>query len=98
MDTVRDIDSGEDYDSMEEWLAARPACVQALAAEFPIGMQFTDADETVWLIGYTESNELIFSGVNPYLDWNGAVDERFYCEADIVRAAFAKDCSHVHTH
>lgn len=95
---LEDLDTGEGYDNYEAWLASRPASVQALASEFPIGTRFRDADETVWLIGYTETNELILSGVNPYLDWNAAVADRFYCEVDDVRAAFSQGCSHVRSH
>lgn len=94
-----EIDYGEGYETVEAWLADRPACVRALFVEFPIGSEFYDCTGTrAWLIGYTERDELILSRVSPYLDWQAAVNARFLCEAKKVRAANKKDCANVRTH
>jgi hypothetical protein len=95
------IETGEGYDNFEAWLASRPACVQALAKEFTIGTHVHEPGNSIaWLIGYTESDELIFSRVNPYQNWKGAVDARFYVDAQDLRdfIAAAKDCTDARIH
>ena len=92
------IDYGEEYDSAESWAASRPACVQALIREFPVGSTFTSREGVVWCIGYTESNELIVTVVNPYLDWESALKARVYLPVPFVRACIigesANACAH----
>lgn len=55
--------------ALEAWLTSRPESVRQLAAEFPCGLQLRWEDETWYLVGYNESDQLIFSAVHP-LEWH----------------------------
>lgn len=55
--------------SWEDWIKTRPECVQKLAVEFPVGT-IVDIDEVrLYLIGYTEEDALIFSPIDPNIDY-----------------------------
>lgn len=70
----------------EAWLATRPPCVQALARRFPAGEQVVIGDHgRSWIIGYTESDELILSAVDPFQNFDAAREARFYVHASCVR-------------
>jgi hypothetical protein len=57
----------------EEWLLSRPPSVQKIAREFPAGLRFLDPGlGSLWLIGYTEDDELILTRTNPFLDFGRA--------------------------
>lgn len=91
-------DYGEECVSMAEWVATRPATVQALLKEFPPGSIFHEPDGgKAWLIGYTESDELILTRSNPYVDWEAANTARFFCDAQLVREGIQAR-THEHTH
>lgn len=61
-------------DSDDGWIASRPQCVQALVAEFPRGTSFREPDGTIlWVIGYTETDEVILTRANPYHDYDRAL-------------------------
>ena len=70
-----------------EWLATRPACVQALAKEFPIGSTFALNGETMYLIGYTESDMLMVSPISPEDDYDAAMEQRRHVCAAHLRPA-----------
>lgn len=58
------------------WLASRPESVQRLAAEFPMDSVFTVKGVKMWIIGYTESDSLLITPINPDLDYEGAMAAR----------------------
>lgn len=68
----------------DAWLATRPECVQKLAKEFPLeefGVLEVD-DEYLHLCGYTENDMLIFSIVDPRVDYELCLrpeNKRFIC-------------------
>lgn len=50
----------------EAWLKTRPAKVQALAEEFPIGHAIEiDDDDILYVVGWTEDDVLVVSEVSP---------------------------------
>jgi len=89
----------------EEWLANRPPSVQALGRQFPIGSRIADFTGVVaHVIGYTESNEVIMSTVDPFTNYDAAVSQRFYVDAGVLRksiadyAKYAKECAGARAH
>lgn len=95
-DTVIEADAS--FDTTAAWVASLPSKVQALAGEFPLGTEYAPRGVSAWLIGYTEWDELVLSRVNPYLHWQQAVAERFFCPAQLLRDLIAKECTHGRTH
>lgn len=52
--------------TFEDWLATRPANVQVMGKEFPIGTSVVDPDGVImYVVGYTEENCVIFSSSEP---------------------------------
>ena len=73
---------------MDEWLSTRPECVQALAREFQIGSPVCTKDgEMMWLIGYTERDQLILSPIHPSADYDKALASRVVVCASHYRAS-----------
>ncbi len=64
--------------SLGDWLKTRPTSVQALAAEFPLGSMVEGPDGPLHLIGYTESDMLIVSPVDPGEHYEHSLLERRY--------------------
>lgn len=66
------------------WLATRPECVQKLAKEFPleeVGVVGVNG-ELLHLCGYTENDMLIFSTVDPRIDYERCLrpeNKRYIC-------------------
>lgn len=56
----------DDLPDKGAWVKSRPECVQKLFHEFPIGTTVKTEKGILYLIGYTESDELIMSDVNPF--------------------------------
>jgi len=56
----------------EAWLLTRPACIQRLAKEFPIGLKINCGEESFYLLGYQENDSVILSVVNPTIDYEAA--------------------------
>lgn len=73
-----------------EWLADKPACVQEMAREFPMGSRFESPTATFYLIGYYEPDELLISAINPRVDWQRAVDEHFHVSVAQMRTSMAR--------
>jgi hypothetical protein len=71
--------------TIEEWLASRPACVQALAREFPVGSKLEIHGTVMHLIGYTEADRLIVTPLNPRKDFAAAVAAQEYVCASHFR-------------
>ncbi len=57
---------------IEEWIASRPACVQKLITEFPLGSTFYMNEKVMYLLGYTEGDMLIVTPVNPSRNYEKA--------------------------
>jgi uncharacterized protein YkuJ len=47
------------------WLATRPECVQRLAAEFPPDAVFEVNGVPMYVVSYTEDDDLMVSAINP---------------------------------
>lgn len=71
----------------EAWLSARPACVQALAREFPIWMVFNTPEGQMWVMGYTESDEVLLTPIDPREDYDGALAMHRQVHATCLRDA-----------
>lgn len=60
----------------EQWLATRPPHVARVARQFPPGVVLEHAGETLYLLGYNETDTdavmLIFSTINPFEDYEAA--------------------------
>jgi len=54
--------TGTQRNTWDEWLSTRPECVRKLAAEFPVGLIIEHEGKLLHLLGYNESDMLIFSG------------------------------------
>lgn len=63
-----------------EWVASRPPSVQALCREFPLRTVFP-----FYLVGYTESDEVLVSPIDPAVDFTDAVALAFEVCADHLR-------------
>jgi len=73
--------------ALAEWLKTRPECVQKLAEEFPLGSKFTGPNgEPLHLLGYTETDELILSNIDPTVDYEGANANKLYSCAGHYRS------------
>ena len=70
-----------DEDVIATWLKTRPPSVQALAEKFPCGSHWHVAGKVYWLIGYTEDDCLIVSQIDPYEDYDRAVQMKEYVYA-----------------
>lgn len=64
--------------------------MQKLVAEFPIGTTFGMKGKLWYLLGYTESDELIVTTTNPADNWEEANDIKEYLHAQCVREAMTK--------
>lgn len=68
-------------DALQQWLATRPASVQALAARFPPGDAYVICGRTLYVIAYAEledgSATLEMTDIDPHDDYDGAVASRF---------------------
>lgn len=74
----------------EEWLSGRPPEVQALAREFPINTVFNFGAVRMWIIGYTEGDEIIVSPIDPRGAYQAAIQQRTFLHAQCIRDAMAK--------
>lgn len=83
------VNAGEVNPAYADWLMTRPACVQSLALEFPLGLAArVDDGPLLYLVGYTEDDRLIMSEVNPGDDYHGALANKVYlCAAHAREAA-----------
>jgi hypothetical protein len=72
-------------DEMTAWLSTRPQEVQALAREFPPGMEVAFGDATIFVLGYCEGDTLIVTPVDPHEDYNGAYEAREHLCASHLR-------------
>ncbi|HEX4605380.1 MAG TPA: hypothetical protein VH724_15375, partial [Candidatus Angelobacter sp.] len=73
-------------------IKSRPACVQALAKEFPLNTSFQIEDGDKWyLVGYTEDDKLIVSRFDPFKEYTRAMEDRSYICASHIRKHFYKD-------
>ena len=70
--------SGKDFDPLDDWLQTRPKRVQELASEFPIGTILKIKDKNTYLIGWTESDGLIVSPIDPYESYDKSIDQQIY--------------------
>ncbi len=73
--------------ALAAWIATRPQCVQRLAEEFPVGTVVGIHGRKLYLIGWTEGDELILSSIDPFADYEGATAAREYLCASHVREA-----------
>lgn len=72
--------------TLEEWVQSRPASVQSLYKEFPIGSTFGGPQgETWYLLRYTEDDMLIVSEINPAVDFQKAKRNQKYIHAHHYR-------------
>ena len=69
----------------EAWLGTRPAAVQQLAQEFPLGSHWHVAGQVLYLLGYTEDDCLLVSPIDPAVDYQGALITKEYLHAAHVR-------------
>ena len=67
-----------DFDSLDDWLQTRPKCIQELASEFPMGTILKVKDKNIYLVGWTESDELIVSPIDPYESYDKSIDQQMY--------------------
>ena len=75
----------EVFDSLNEWIQTRPTCIQDLAGEFPMGTEFEMEGERMYLIGWTESDGLIVSPVNPHESYDESIAQKIYVCAEHFR-------------
>ena len=68
-----------------QWLATRPECVQKLAVEFPPNTVVGQPSGNHWVIGWTEDDKLIISGINPNENYEGAMANKKYLCASHLR-------------
>lgn len=66
----------EQQTAWNEWLETRPECVQNLAKRFPLGMKFLIGNHLMYLIGYSEKDELLLTSIDPAKDYDNAVEKR----------------------
>lgn len=78
-------------ESFEAWLAERPECVRKLAAEFPPGTRIFHRERIWWLLGYTESDELIITDSSPFEDYDKAVEAKKIVHAQCIRDNFTRN-------
>lgn len=74
-------------EAFNKWLETRPQCVQQLAKEFTIGSHFNVEGKTLYLVGYTENDQLIVSIYNPAENYEEAISTREYICASHFRKA-----------
>ncbi len=80
-------------DLFEKWLATRPESVQKLGREFPPGTYFRDEEGTnLYVVGYTEYDQVIASLVNPATDYDKAMldENKLYAHAQCIRDSIRK--------
>ncbi len=66
--------------ALSKWLSGKPKCVQDLAEEFPLGSVFIAHGEYRYLLGYTESDDLIVSKIDPNHSYRRAtMHQEFLC-------------------
>jgi hypothetical protein len=70
----------------EAWLETRPQSVQRLAREFPLGTCVRVPEGLLYLLGWTEFDQLIVSPINPSDDYDGANGDKRYINADDLRS------------
>ena len=68
-----------------EWFKTRPPEVQALIREFPLNTAVKTEEGLLYLIGYTEGDELLMSPVDPREDYDSALEEKVYICASHLR-------------
>lgn len=74
-------------DGLKAWIASRPECVRKLALEFPIGTTVDVGNETLYLIGWTESDMLILSPLTFFdNDYDEVLAAKRYLCASHVRS------------
>lgn len=71
--------------NMTEWIASKPECVRKLIDEFPPFSVFALDGVTWYLIGWTESDRLIVSRVDPHVDYETAMASREHICAQHLR-------------
>ncbi len=74
--------------AMKDWLDTRPPAIQVLAEQFPPGSLVLMYGNVFYIVGYTENNsgnDLIISTLNPFDDYEKAVETRQYVCADCVK-------------
>ncbi len=70
---------GAHYDSLKAWVASRPECVRKLYEEFPLRSSlFVIGGVRHYLLGYTESDELILTPFSPAKQWEKAQENKIY--------------------
>ncbi len=76
--------------AIDIWATGRPENVRLLMHEFKWLSSVTDTDlgVTRYLIGFTDDEKVIFSDINPRVDYEGAMaGEKHYLAAADLRAA-----------
>lgn len=74
-----------DLPTFEDWLKTRPLCVQKLAKEFGLGTRVTYNNVFYYILGYCEDDRLIFSSIDPAVDYDAAMERKIYVCADHLR-------------
>lgn len=80
--------------AIEMWALGRPENVRQLMHEFKALSYVTDEKlgVTRYLIGFDDDERVIFSDINPRVDYDGAMaGEKHYMAAADLRAAMARE-------
>jgi hypothetical protein len=72
------------------WLKTRPASVQELAKEFPVGERYYIGGVPHHLLGYTDAGELILTPIHPVEDYAEAVKQKILVSASGFREGKVK--------
>lgn len=73
------------------WYNAQPEAIRKLATEFPPGSELLTAERDLfYVIGYASQNRLFITVVNPYANYELAINNRTAIDADFIRDNFTK--------
>jgi hypothetical protein len=68
------------------WMRSKPASIRQLESRFPIGSTVMIRGMIHYLYGYNESNMLMFSHINPCVDYDlGCNTIKYICAEHLIR-------------
>lgn len=85
-------------EAWEKWLSEQPATVRSLAREFPVSSVYDTPDGELWVIGYSEGDEVMLTPLNPYKDYHAAYALHVYVHAQCLRDAIIAGAADVQSH
>lgn len=73
------------FDDLQEWLQDKPQIIKDLATKFPPGTMIVIPDRGEYhVVGWNEGNAIIVSRVDPFQDYDRAIENVEYICADHI--------------